>query len=55
MRGKGKTKDDCEDIEGIRLYHGVPGKKSGHVVRSSSYFDQLWETKDRFFLVLAKN
>ena len=54
LRGKGKTKYQNEDIEGIRLYHGVPGKKSGHIVRSSSYFDQLWETKDRFFLVLAK-
>ena len=54
LRGKGKTKEDFEDVEGIRLYHGVPGKKSGHVVSSSSYFDQLWETKQRYFLVLAK-
>ena len=54
LRGKGKSKEDCEDIDGIRLYHGVPGRKSGHVVRSSSYFDQLWETKDRYFLVLSK-
>jgi tRNA G46 methylase TrmB len=54
LRGKGKSKDDNEDIEGIRLYHGVPGKKSGHVVRASSYFDQLWETKDRYFIVLSK-
>jgi tRNA G46 methylase TrmB len=54
LRGKGKTKYDWEDIDGIRLYHGVPGKKSGHVVRTASYFDQLWETKDRFFLVLSK-
>lgn len=30
LRGKGKTKKDSEDVDGIRLYHGIPGKKEGH-------------------------
>lgn len=54
LRGRGRAKDCFEDIEGIRLYHGVPGKRSGHVVSSSSYFDRLWDTKERYFLVLVK-
>ncbi len=35
LRGKGMTKEDWEEVKGaggIRLYHGVPGKKSGHAV-----------------------
>ena len=60
LRGKGMTKEDWEEVAGaggIRLYHGVPGKKSGHAVQATSYFDQLWmrnKGADRFFLALAK-
>ncbi|KAK3247312.1 hypothetical protein CYMTET_43184 [Cymbomonas tetramitiformis] len=46
-----------EDVDGVRLYHGIPGSDSGHAVHAASYFDRFWERGQhtgRYFLVLAK-
>ena len=47
-----------ENIEGVRLYRGVPGEGTGHLVHEQSYFDRFWEQgarTERFFAVVSKN
>ena len=47
-----------ENIHGVRLYKGVPGDGTGHLVHEQSYFDRFWEQGarvERFFLVVSKN
>ena len=41
-----------ENIEGVRLYRGVPGEGTGHLVHEQSYFDRFWGTgrQDRTLL-----
>jgi pentatricopeptide repeat protein len=48
-----------EEIEGVRLYHGVPGRECGHLQSESSYFDRLWEYRqgeetERFYMLLRR-
>ena len=47
-----------ENIEGVRLYRGVPGEGTGHLVHEQSYFDRFWEQGARpnaSFAVVSKN
>ena len=47
-----------ENIQGIRMYKGVPGEGTGHLVHEQSYFDRFWEQGarvERFFVVVSKN
>ena len=56
MDGSGKATH--ENVAGVRLYRGLPGKGTGHAVYEQSYFDRFWEQgahTDRFFMVLSKN
>ena len=56
MDGKGEA--TFENVDGVRLYHGLPGKGTGHMVYEQSYFDRFWEQgshTNRFFMVLSKN
>ena len=65
-RGEGAAADadeknggaSFENIEGVRLYRGVPGEGTGHLVHEQSYFDRFWEQgarTERFFAVVSKN
>ena len=41
MDGSGKATH--ENVAGVRLYRGLPGKGTGHAVYEQSYFDRFWE------------
>ena len=46
-----------EMIEGVALYHGVPGEAAGHLRNESSAFDRLFENReqtDRFYMLLER-
>ena len=46
-----------EDVESIRIYEGLPGKRLGHAVNASSQFDRFWESGSytkRYFLAVDK-
>ena len=54
----GKNAATFENVEGVRLYHGLPKEGTGHMVYEQSYFDRFWEQgshTNRFFMVLSKN
>lgn len=54
----GKGEATFENVDGVRLYHGLPGKGTGHMVYEQSYFDRFWEQgahTSRFFMLLSKN
>lgn len=46
-----------EEVNGVRLYYGVPGRECGHLQSEMSYFDRLWEYRQgdetqRFYMHL---
>lgn len=54
--GKGST--TFENVAGMRLYQGLPGIGSGHIVHEQSYFDRFWKQgshADRYFMIVSKN
>ena len=56
MSGKGFA--SFENVAGLRLYRGIPGEGSGHIVHKQSYFDRFWEQGfhvDRYYLLVSKN
>ena len=59
--GGDKGGDSFETIDGVRIYHGVPGPEAGHLVQgveASSYFDRFWQHGqhvDRFYMVLSRS
>jgi pentatricopeptide repeat protein len=47
-----------EDVGGVAVHHGVPGKAQGHHVRAASYFDRFWEHghhEERFFIDVTRS
>lgn len=45
-----------DDVEGVRVYHGVPGPDCGHAVHVASYFDRFWEhgkQRERYYIALV--
>jgi len=51
------TGKPLETLRGVTIYQGWPEKRSGHLVKSSSYFDSHWakgQRLDRFYLLLRK-
>lgn len=55
--GQMDVQGDFEDIDGVRLHRGLPGKDAGHVADVRSRFDQRWAQEhrtDRFFMALVK-
>jgi len=50
--------EDTEDIAGVHLHRGVPGKQFGHAVNVSTRFDRQWEQNqrtDRFFIAVQRS
>ncbi len=46
-----------DDVNGVRVYRGVPGADAGHAVQVASYFDRFWEhgrKTDRFYILLSR-
>eukprot|EP00928_Gymnodinium_smaydae_P032189 TRINITY_DN23379_c0_g1_i1.p1 TRINITY_DN23379_c0_g1~~TRINITY_DN23379_c0_g1_i1.p1 ORF type:complete len:980 (-),score=272.25 TRINITY_DN23379_c0_g1_i1:145-3084(-) len=46
-----------EDCDGVRVHHGWPDTRHGHLVKAASYFDRLWERSDRtgrYFIFLQR-
>jgi len=51
------TGKPLEKLRGVTIYQGWPEQRSGHLVKSSSYFDSHWakgQRLDRFYLLLRK-
>merc|ERR1711924_84226 len=59
-RLSGENEEDwsrSEDVLGVRVYTGVPGKRGGHPVRVKSSFDRMWTQggfRHRFYFVVEK-
>merc|ERR1711957_27553 len=48
---------EFEDVDGVRIYMGTPGRECGYVVATESSFDSKWaddKRTERFFLALVK-
>eukprot|EP00930_Biecheleria_cincta_P056048 TRINITY_DN42241_c0_g1_i1.p1 TRINITY_DN42241_c0_g1~~TRINITY_DN42241_c0_g1_i1.p1 ORF type:complete len:542 (+),score=94.00 TRINITY_DN42241_c0_g1_i1:102-1628(+) len=46
-----------EDVQGVEIHHGLPGKHAGHAKNASSFFDRFWSNgqhTDRFFFVVQR-
>ena len=47
-----------DNVSGVRVYRGVPGRAAGHAVHVASYFDRFWEhgrKTERFYIVLSRH
>ena len=46
-----------QDVDGLPLYCGLPGRECGHSEETESYFDRLWQRGNhnkRFFIFVRK-
>ena len=46
-----------EQMGRARLYHGVPGPESGHLVHATSFFDRFWmhgHHEERYFMLFER-
>ena len=56
--GRGMGAPAYENVDGVRVYRGLPGKGTGHLTYEQSYFDRFWEEggrTERWFFVVSKN